>query len=103
MSKPAHKQDDPSKYPGQFRNAIGQERQELERTGQIKNDVTLGDYIERKSKSMEKRIGIQSAAPKKLTFDEWYNMMYKDTIYETMGTISRRQAENVWFHAQENK
>lgn len=56
MSKPAHKQDDPRKMPGQ-----------------IKNDVTLGDYIERKSKSMEKRLEIQK---KKLTFEEWLTLYY---------------------------
>lgn len=79
MSKPAHKQDDPSKKPGQ-----------------IKNDVTLGDYIERKSKSMEKRIGIQSAAPKKLTFDEWWNKYNDDSL-------CFQSAKYAWRAGQENK
>lgn len=79
MSKPAHKQDDPNKMPGQ-----------------IKNDVTLGDYIERKSKSMEKRIGIQSASPKKLTFDEWFDA-------SGYSEYSRSICQAAWNTAQENK
>ena len=86
MSKPAHKQDDPSKKPGQ-----------------IKNDVTLGDYIERKSKSMEKRIGIQSADPKngfwKLTFDEWWNSNESKPFWDVDGQF----AYGIWKAAQENK
>ena len=81
MSKPAHKQDDPSKKPGQ-----------------IKNDVTLGDYIERKtdnmnSKSVQKRLEIQK---KKLTFDEWWNKYNDDSL-------CFQSAKYAWRAGQENK
>jgi hypothetical protein len=77
MSKPAHKQDDPTKYPGQ-----------------IKNEVTLGDYIERKT-SVEKRLEIQK---KKLTFDEWYAQRGWD-----YGLTIKHRMMDLWDAAQENK
>jgi hypothetical protein len=112
--QPAHK--DTKNPPAQLRQQVGQELHEMKRTGQIKNEVTLQDYMERKKyiptekgrnthgvRTFKITQEIDKEQPKKLTFDEWYNQMYKDSIWEKFGQISRRQAENVWFHAQENK
>lgn len=74
MSKPAHKQDDPKKAPGQIVN-----------TGWEK---TLGDYVKRK----EEIYGVK----KKMTFDEWYSLvgfLYKGNQHEL---------RKVWDTAQEN-
>jgi hypothetical protein len=66
--------------------------------GQIRNEITLQDYMERKnyvSKSQQKRIDIQ----KKLTFEEY--MKIGDRHMYFAYTIEDMQA--CWEAAQENK
>jgi hypothetical protein len=75
--KPAHKEDDPSKLPGQ-----------------IRNEITLGDYIKQKT-SVEKRLEIQK---KKMTFDDWWN----DRKLQFDLTMKLKFFD-CWDTAQENK
>lgn len=53
--------------------------------GIIKNDITLGDYIDRKYPET-----------KKLTFDEWWELCNDDDFHYMT-------ARRVWKAAQENK
>lgn len=63
--------------------------------GQIVNDITLADYIERKQQDMNFN---EVAKEKKLTFDEWLkttNITPNDTLLYNWGIT-------VWKAAQEN-
>ena len=69
----------------------------------MKQDVTLKDYIERKtenrgelgiSKSMAKRLAVQN----KLTFEEWY---MKERPY-SLNLHQVEEARLIWKAAQEN-
>jgi hypothetical protein len=72
----AHKQTDPAKKPGQ-----------------IKNDITLGDYIERKEK----------AYTPKMTFNKWWRQNYKAWLdYDDYSNLQDDLAKAVWKAAQEN-
>ena len=75
--KPAHKQDNPEHAPGQ-----------------IRNEITLGDYIANKS-----RHEAFSEVKRKLTFDAWWKLMPDDG-----GDISRFEEEfrNCWNASKEN-
>ena len=77
--------------------------------GQIKNDITLSDYIERKQNSFNRYPYMKhsTAEPiletpkKKLTFEEWWKKqmpMYEDKPFEYMVDA----AEAAWKAAQEN-
>lgn len=70
MRVPFHKQTDPAKQ-----------------AGQIKNEVTLGDYLEKKYPEEMK---------KKLTFDEWWHQNNDDSLCYNC-------AKHTWQAAQENK
>ena len=84
FKKPAHKETDPMHTPGQ-----------------IKNDITLADYIERKTKHDAFE---QVAQEKKLTFDEYYRQTKQE-----LGRLAMRKDGgramyyHVWKAAQENK
>jgi hypothetical protein len=83
VAKPAHKQDDPAKYPGQ-----------------IKNEITLDDYYTRKgyvsSDSMEVK--------KKLSFEEWYRQnRVRLSHLPRLKDGGRNYAIEIWNAAQENK
>lgn len=70
IKTPFHKQTDPAKQ-----------------AGQVKNDITLGDYLENKYPEEMK---------KKMTFDEWWNINQPTTNqYDCF--------MECWDAAQENK
>lgn len=77
--------------------------------GQIINDVTLGDYIARKTRyealnaiALEKEA---AASKTKLTFEEWWDEVVFDgnTRGYHWGHIPRESLHLVWKAAQENK
>lgn len=81
--------------------------------GQIKNDITLSDYIERKQNSFDRypymkhstAEPISETPKKKLTFDEWWNeKVYDDNIrgYHWGQVISKESAYVLWKAAQQN-
>ena len=70
---PAHKQTDPAKKPGQIVNKV----------------KTLGDYVE--------KMVAAEAAPRKLTFDEWFE------TESGMSEYSRSIAYYGWKAAKENE
>lgn len=76
--KPAHKEDDPAKAPGQ-----------------IRNDVTLADYVQHKMELTPVN-QVASYLPK-MTFDEWYMKHF------TWNESIRAVAKVIWDAAQENK
>ena len=90
MSKPAHKQDDPAKAPGQ-----------------VVNDITLGDYITRKNyhEAFDRVAEENGLKKKKLTFDEWYSQSgwaaRKKPLMLDVESLNRIMS-SVWKAAQEN-
>jgi hypothetical protein len=73
MSKPAHKQDDPAKAPGQ-----------------VVNDIKLADYYNRKRQLYE-----QLEKKPKMTFQEWWK---QDSSHIDM----YKTAQAAWKAGQEN-
>ena len=86
---PAHKQTDPAKKPGQIKNDIVVVKATPERP----KDVTLGDYIERKS-----------SAAHSMTFDEWYaeNKTSATTGLIVSGMTFEEWLFSAWNAAKEN-
>lgn len=79
MAKPAHKQDDPAKAPGQLVNAEW--------------DKTLKDYLKRK----------ELISPTKLTFDQWWGKHMAWQFPEAHLEERSQQFLACWIAAQENK
>lgn len=96
MSKPAHKQDDPAKKPGQIQYGLALESGEfipadqLPIRGQAKY---LRDVIG--------RIQQEEQEKPKLTFEQWYAKHSKELpIWWQRNDVPARM---IWQHAQENK
>lgn len=84
MSKPAHKQDDPAKSPGQ-----------------IVNDITLGDYITRKNyhEAFDKVAEEKGLKKNKLKFDDWWDEHKWDN---PCFRLTREEGFVIWKAAQDN-
>jgi len=94
MSKPAHKQDDAAKAPGQ-----------------VVNDITLGDYITRKNyheafDKVSEEVGLKRPPEKKLTFEEWFSqsgwaarnkplMLDVESLNKIMSSVWKAAQDNV--------
>ena len=72
MSIPFHKQTDPKKQAGQHR--YGFDREPYLKHSNVAPDVTLSDYITRKTECCGNPLrGCKDCPPpKKITFDEWF-------------------------------
>ena len=78
--------------------------------GQIKNDVTISDYIERKQNSFDRYPYMKhstaepiSETPKKLSFDEWWNeVVYTGRRRRHEFNASEEAARLIWKAAQQN-
>lgn len=97
--KPAHKEDNPDKKPGQIMF-----RPETPPPGHGFTDQTLADYIARK----RRQDALDSvAAEKKMTFEEWFNQSGwagwcgEKPFEKSAFPFSALQA--AWKAAQENK
>lgn len=88
--KPAHKEDHPTKAPGQIVNPLS--------PGHGFTDQTLTDYIARKRRQ---DAFDTVAAEKKMTFEEWYESYVGIPVQREPGDISLIRA--CWKAAQENK
>jgi len=76
MSIPFHKQTDPKKQAGQHR--YGFDREPYLKHSNVAPDVTLSDYITRKTECCGNPLrGCKDCPPpKKMTFDEWYTKTF---------------------------
>jgi hypothetical protein len=96
--KPAHKQDDLKKAPGQIRNDVSHLAVRPERP----QDVTLSDYIERKTRHDSFNA---VAAENKKTWGEWYFEYTKNNPAFSMQLTGEIviALQHCWKTAQENK
>ena len=90
MSKPAHKQDDPAKAPGQ-----------------VINEVALGDYIHRKNyhDAFDKVAEEMGLKKKKMTWGQWYFEYCKEhpELLQNSNAVNIVLAlQHCWKVAQEN-
>lgn len=92
--KPAHKEDDPDKKPGQIVF-----RPETPPPGHGFTDQTLADYIARKRRADAFDI---VAAEKKMTFEEWWKEVNKPVYGDKPFEYMVDAAEAAWKAAQEN-
>ena len=92
MSIPAHKVIGDKGKPGQVVSSP--------MAPDTKPDVTLNDYIARKTECCGNPLrGCKDCPPpKKMTFDEWYNQNWDWSL-----PLHREDIEDVWQAAQENK
>lgn len=79
IKTPFHKQTDPAKQ-----------------AGQVKNEITLGNYLENKYPEEMK---------KKMTFEEWYKKRYNDIEWmsKDLAIAHYTSMKKCWEAAQENK
>ena len=96
MSKPAHKQDDPTYAPGQIVN---------------RPEQTLGDYLARKNyheafDKVSEEVGLKRPPEKKLTFEEWFSqsgwaarnkplMLDVESLNKIMSSVWKAAQDNV--------
>ena len=85
MSVPFHKQTDPNKQAGQ--HVYSFDREPYLKHSNVAPDVTLSDYIARKTDE-----------PKKITFEEWWKKYDGGPDYSNTG-IAKSAAEDIWDEA----
>ena len=92
MAKPAHKQDDPAKFPGQIKWDCLDTTLDDSRS----SEKTLNDYIKRK----EKQYDVGTSKTPKLTFEEWWTEL---GLCDDGDSVLYTYTLMAWKAAQENK
>lgn len=95
--KPAHKEDDPAKKPGQI---VTSPVAAVTRGESVTIDKTLTDYIARKRRQDAFDTVAQE---KKLTFDEWYSPTNGPWHWQFEDKLFIECMRECWKAAQENK